>query len=283
MYSDLRIAGLERSVAMTRSMRPGFKLIELLVVVAILAILIGLLFPNVRRVRSASERMQCANNLKQLMLGVHNYHDTGRPSGSNLPAVSAFPQGCLGEGSMPQERLSWMVEMLPFLEQDALYRQIDRKASYAANATPSNTIVKLFLCPTGVSQPSTNPFTHYISLAGIGHDSAILPAGSPGIGFMGFDRLTRMEDIKDGTANTIAIMETGFNLGPWAQGGFSTLRGFDTAIDVLTGNQPAFGRHTGGMNVAIADGSVRFLKSNSDPKNIVGLITIAGGETVVWE
>jgi prepilin-type processing-associated H-X9-DG protein len=269
---------------MPRNSHKGITLIDVLVLLAIIAVLVGLLLPATRKVRVAAVRMQCSNNLKQVMLGLHNYYDSmGRSSDSNGPTAMTFPPGCLGENGEPEDRLSWIVVILPYLDQDQLDRQFDLRAGFSANSAPSRTIVKTFLCPE-LNKPMTEgPFSHYVSMAGIGNDSARLPAGSNGIGFMGYDRPTSMADIKDGSAHTIALMETNTNLGPWARGGSSTLRGFDPTIDTLTGNQPAFGRHTGGMNVAMADGSVSFRRNNTDLNFLAAAITIAGSETVDWE
>jgi prepilin-type processing-associated H-X9-DG protein len=127
-------------------------------------------------------------------------------------------------------------------------------------------------------------------MSGIGHDAAWQPAGAAGNGFMGYDRLTSMTMIEDGASNTIALMETQFGIGPWARGGSSTLRGFDPADLPLYGDGRPFGGHAAdkrlfggqpiGMNAAMADGSVRFLRSSIDPKSLAAAITIAGGEPV---
>ena len=77
-----------------------------------------------------------------------------------------------------------------------------------------------------------------------------------------------------------SVMETRFDLGPWARGGSSTVRGFDPTGPSLQSDNPPFGGHPTGMNVAMADGSVRFLSSSIDPKRLAAAITIAGGEPV---
>lgn len=271
---------------MSRSTRNGFTLTELLVVIAIIAILIALLLPAVRRVREPAERYQCQNNLKQLMLARHNFESRDRPAPyratdqPDSPAERLFPPGCFGPGTTPEERLSWMAALLPYLEQESLYRQFDLEKGYAGNLPAVQTRIKTFLCPASKEAATVDAVTHYVAMSGIGHHAAEQPAGAAGNGFMGYDRLTSVAMIKDGTANTIALMETQVGLGPWARGGASTVRGFDPADVPLHGDKRPFGGHPAGMNAAMADGSVRFLHSSIDAHRVAAAITIAGGEPV---
>jgi prepilin-type N-terminal cleavage/methylation domain-containing protein/prepilin-type processing-associated H-X9-DG protein len=265
---------------MVRSARRGFTLGECIVVVVIIGTLVALLLPATRSVRTASARMNCQNNLKQLMLGLHNYESAGFRN--SLP-VRAFPPGCFGPGSAPEDRLSWMVALLPYVEQDSVRNQFDIEKGYAGNLQAAQTRIKIFLCPSAPEMATGEAITHYVAVAGIGHDAATRPAGAPGNGFMGYDRLTSLADIKDGTSNTIALMETRHGLGPWARGGTATLRGFDPDDAPWCGEQRPFGGHPNGMQVAMADGSVRFFPTSTDPKQLAAAITIAGGEPVNLE
>lgn len=271
---------------MPRSRRRGLSLIEVLVVVCIIAILAAMLLPATRRVREAAPRMSCQNNLKQLMLAMHNYADMhGKPAATpssalppdarpEVPAASWLPTGCIGPGATPEERLSWMVAILPHAEQGPLWQQFDLQKGYAGNQPATGTVVKTFLCPAVDNRPTGEAVTNYVAMAGIGYDAATRPAGAAGNGVTGYDRLTSLEMIKDGTSNTIALMETNTGIGPWARGGAATVRGFDPADGTPSG------AHSGGVTVTMADGSIRFIGSSVAPSKVAAAITIAGGEPV---
>jgi prepilin-type processing-associated H-X9-DG protein len=119
----------------------------------------------------------------------------------------------------------------------------------------------------------------YVGIAGLGVDAPRLPSKHPRAGVFGYDRATRIEDITDGTNQTMMLIETARDHGPWTAGGPSSVRGVDPATRPYIGrNRPFGGYHPGGANVAFADGSVRFLRGSIDPDVFEALSTIARGE-----
>jgi prepilin-type processing-associated H-X9-DG protein len=121
--------------------------------------------------------------------------------------------------------------------------------------------------------------THYVGISGVGLDSPTLPKGHPRAGVFGYDRRTSVSDIKDGLSSTMMLAETAVNIGPWTAGGPTTMRALDPVRKPYIGpGRPFGGNHRGGLNVAFADGSVRFLRETIDPKVFEALSTVAGGE-----
>ena len=113
--------------------RRGFTLVELLVVIAIIGILVALLLPAVQAAREAARRTQCLNNLKQLGLALHNYHDT----------YQAMPYG----GQYPVTSKNWRVSLFPFMEQGVIYDQLDMNSSFLAPYTGTNVVLRNLKVP----------------------------------------------------------------------------------------------------------------------------------------
>lgn len=217
------------------------------------------------------------------MLAVHNYADFKGKSAANpdKTAEMLFPTGCIGPGADPEARLSWIVALLPYLDQESLYRQFDLEKGHAGNTTAAQTKINVLICPTAKDRVGDAVVTTYIAMAGIGSDAAALPAEAAGIGFMGYDRLTTEKMIADGTSNTIGLMETHTGLGSWARGGASTLRGFIPSDVPLFGDSRQFADHESRPIVAYLDGSVRAVSASVDPSKLAAAITIAGKEAPV--
>jgi prepilin-type N-terminal cleavage/methylation domain-containing protein len=270
--------------------RSGFTLIELLIVIAIIAVLIGLLLPSVRRVREAAARTQCQNNLKQLALAVHNYVQTEGGKERYLPS------GTVANPYLPpEERLGVFVPLLPYMENGDLFRRLDLKqGSTAGNRAVGLTQLKVLSCPGQDAQaPGTGPaLTSYVGITGVGSDACNLRSGDPKCGAFGYDRRVGLSDFKDGLSQTLLFAETRDANGPWLAGGAASLRPVDPDHRPYLGDQGAFGRvhdEKKGWrlssvpvttNVAMADGSVRPLATSVPDNMLEALATIAGGEPV---
>ncbi len=214
--------------------RRGFTLVELLVVIAIIGVLVGLLLPAVQAAREAARRMSCSNNVKQLGLGMHNYH----------AAYDMLPMNTGGTYDIPGTtmdnafKLSWLVGILPFIEQQALWEQISNPNNTGGtfpsmgpqtNNTayvPWRTQVPGFRCPSDPTIRTADfAFTNYYACggdayfeqhhSGINWDGVSSTDGTWGDeagsrwarGVYRAHHFTRFRDILDGTANTIAAGE----------------------------------------------------------------------------
>lgn len=191
----------------SREAKRAFTLVELLVVIAIIGILVGLLLPAVQAAREAARRMSCSNNLKQMGLALHNYHDTFR----------RFPPGGFYEQGMQSDSWSVQARILPQLEQGNLQSLIDWGRSYGLQGNVARTRVSTYVCPSEVNdhlRPSPKShdadFAYYPlnyaanfgewfifnPIANLGGSGVFLPNGRLGMG-----------SVVDGTSNTLAFAE----------------------------------------------------------------------------
>ena len=178
----------------------GFTLVELLVVIAIIGVLIALLLPAVQQAREAARRMQCSNNLKQIGLALHNYHETFE----SLP---------MGNSSYQDWGISWMPALLPYVEQGALYDKFDFDtlgANYGYSNQCNNlgndakTLIDVFMCPSSplpkrvTSTCAGSMVASYVGISGAAND-ANFSAQGPDC-FATFDRAWKLSASYDAAA-----------------------------------------------------------------------------------
>jgi prepilin-type processing-associated H-X9-DG protein len=244
--------------------------IQAAVVVLIVTTCGGLIVSAVLKVRGAAARVQCLNNLRQLGLSVQNYHDSNEH----------YPRAAMPNADLPTEkRLSWLVELMPYIEANDIYSRMDKGASWDAekNRFAAELPIKVFHCPGHPEGASagTSPATHYLGITGVGEGAAELPAGDPRAGFFGYERELRKKDLPRGESQTAMIAETAAVQGTWTAAGLPTVRGFDPDTARFGGN------HRGGCQVVFADGSVRMIDvktSEAEWRRLVALAEEPSGE-----
>jgi prepilin-type N-terminal cleavage/methylation domain-containing protein len=297
------------------SLRRGFTLIELLVVIAIIAILIALLLPAVQQARESARRTACRNNLKQLGLALHNYHDVHRrfpPSSTN-----DVEQGGWIPDPLARHIHSWCSFILPQIEQGPLYNTIDFNVSamHANNRPAASAVIPVYRCPSYAGPDfSRDPeytrfFPRYairnyaaMGASDVGHyygqnsglfipDGTMYPLSNNGA-----------RDVRDGLSNTVLVVETREErMTVWIDGGVGAM----VARPYDGGNPPTYAAdrislnfsfyfdygdpssewgpssmHEGGAFHLLGDGAVRFISENISDDVYVAIATRAGNEPI---
>jgi len=269
----------------------AFTLIELLMVIAVIALLIALILPALQSARETARRSQCANNLLQFGLAMGNYasaHNVLPPGVVDTKGpIRNLPQGY---------HFSWVVQILPFIEQNNVYRRFDFRygAYHSSNTTAASAVIWTFICPSDARRTTTN----YVGC----HNDADAPIDANNQGVLYLNSRISYDDITDGPAYTILLGEIiggGPSLG-WASGTRSTLRNtgrrlnepdllwqamgrgpFDAAenrpqpdemqklVDdglLAVGYTGGFSSHHGfGANFLFCNGTVRFVRQSVNP------------------
>ncbi|MDA0590395.1 MAG: DUF1559 domain-containing protein [Planctomycetota bacterium] len=288
--------------------RRGFTLIELLVVIAIIAVLIALLLPAVQQAREAARRSECKNNLKQIGLALHNYHEIAR----------TFPPGWIGvdraTGSQDFEghnSFGWAVMLLPQIDQAPLYGRLDTTRSLMdpGNQPLLLSVLPGFRCPSDIGPEvwdvpeegnaanvlATVSSSNYVGNWGTNElDDACTP-GQPCIsdGLFYLNSRIRFRDITDGTSHTFMVGERRHDKGlgwnaTWTgavPGGEESLARILGVADHTPNHRSAHMEdfsswHTGGIHMLVGDGHVRFISENIDERTFKALATANGDELV---
>lgn len=296
----------------------GFTLIELLVVIAIIAVLIALLLPAVQQARESARRTQCKNNLKQLGLSLHNYHDTFLM----FPPASVRRYGVAGVNDWQTSMLSWITRVLPYIDQAPIYNNVDWSMepgmAGAPNTTYRNTKLTAVRCPSDPGRTNSTAYqpTNYVACLGdrINHKGN----GNVWQNIMDTNSNTTIAHVTDGTSNTMVVSELrvghsmdtsvnavggvcpqpGTQTNPSARGrswmygesvrdySYNTIYPPNSQLaecNMNTGGEfilTARSFHTGGVHVLLCDGTVRFVSDNLDLTTWRRLGNRADGATV---
>jgi hypothetical protein len=230
--------------------------------------------------------VECGNHLRALSLGI----DAFRSHRNRFP-----PGTIIDEKLPPEKRWSWYTILWEYLDgnppgipdrdlpwdarENLSLTYFDKVTGETTNLKSDET--RVFLCPNARIRSDSRHYglASYVGVAGLGNDAAWLPVENPRAGIFGYRGGTRTDQVKDGLATTSMIIETASQNGPWRAAGVSTMRGLDGSRQPYLGIGRQFGGlHKNGVFVAFADGSVRFVSDEINPKVFEAMSTIAGGE-----
>ena len=283
---------------MTVTSRRGFTLIELLVVIAIIGVLVGLLLPAVQQAREAARRSSCGNKLKQQGLAAHNYADKHASRGDNfLPSAMGVNQtGASNVTTNPVTGVthwSHIVKILPYGEENNLYNAINGAGNYAVPTGTNATVeVDWLICPSFVG--TTAGQSVYKANVGTSDETGASATASGAFtgktlddnGGLGLYQDKGFASYRDGTSNTLMIVEENFNENYWE--GQSNASTFGLATGASAGPIPgtvsqAFpsSPHAGGVNgYCLADGSSGFMSNTISKATLRALATANSGDTI---
>jgi prepilin-type N-terminal cleavage/methylation domain-containing protein/prepilin-type processing-associated H-X9-DG protein len=273
--------------------RRAFTLVELLVVIAIIGVLVALLLPAVQAAREAARRMQCKNNMKQLALAIHNYHDTMHtfPPGyiSNNPGVAGSSTWCRTYKGSDGQGAPWTVLILPFTEQTNLHSTFNFNVPFQDTsnqvAAPNDKLVvpmKQYQCPADNRFAANKLLNSYFGVQGGGTQpdcgntgcSAANERGMYVTGILFGGSRLGFRNVTDGTTNVFLLGESRYGSAAWAASAKQdscayarNVAGAQDAINLYKGTGVHDSRgfssfHPVGANFALADGSVHFINQN---------------------
>jgi len=245
------------------------------IVLLVMAIIgTGLFLPFLMRARAQGDRARCQEHL--FRLAMQGLVAAAKPD-------NAFPASTIVVKDLPPERrLSWIPPLLLALGRDDLRNSLDLAGAWDAvpNQAVSQKQLTVAMCP-GIDRRATSEGfapLNYVGCGGVGAKGPMLGPEDPGAGVFRYEDPTPFAAIKDGLSHTILLIETADRPGPWLAGGPASVRPLDPATQPYIGiGRPFGGCHLGGLNVAFADGSARFIDASINPHIFQQLAAIADG------